>query len=391
MRIGIDAFILKLTRGGTGLYVTRLLESLAAIDETNEYVVFGPPAKLPPLSGHPNFDVRPVSPNIPYPVWEQLLLPFLARRERLDVLHCPAVAAPVLFDCGTEVVMTIHDLIAFLPPGIVPSPRTLRQRLGKFYRRMVLSRAAHRACLILTVSKSSKADIERILKISPAGVRTIYHGTALDLALQNGAPQGNESTVSLHPDSRFILCLGAHDPRKNTDTIVRAYAQLRAMHEIPEMLVVAGLNPQAARPFKSLAEALGVSNHVVFPGRVSDRDLFWLYKHARCFLYPSLYEGFGLPVVEAMGLGAPVIASCTGSIPEVAGDACLLIDPSSEIALCEAMLRVLQDEALHASLIERGRIQASKFTWKATARETLAAYSEVVAQNEHDPRGRRLA
>jgi glycosyltransferase involved in cell wall biosynthesis len=174
--------------------------------------------------------------------------------------------------------------------------------------------------------------------------------------------------------------LGASDPRKNTARVIEAFAALRNGATDRRQLVVAGLSPAAQNDFSNHAAGLGILDDVCLLGFVAEEELVLLYNMAQVVVYPSLYEGFGLPVLEAMACGAPVITSNVSSIPEVAGDAAILIDPTDTAALVQAMTRLADDEVLRRELIARGELQVSKFSWRRAAQETLAIYEEVAQQ-----------
>jgi glycosyltransferase involved in cell wall biosynthesis len=242
---------------------------------------------------------------------------------------------------------------------------------------MVVPGVARRAERIIADSEFSKQEIIEYLGIIPDRIRVIHAG--IDSRF------GSCDAIALPPkeiggqslESPFILALGADDPRKNTPAVIRAYAS--RWRELPhqEKLVIVGLRDWRSSAAYGLVRQLGLDQRVLFAGYVPEKLLAWLYTSSRCFLYPTLYEGFGFPVLEAMACGAPVIASDCTSVSEIAGDAAILVDPSSEESIGNALVRLLQDEPLRRQLIQQGRARVQKFDWQDTVQETLGVYAEL--------------
>lgn len=377
MRIGIDAHFASYELRGIGKYILQLVPRLLQMDKCNEYVIYGDPQMFQNSKGR----VRFRDPGaLPYPIWEQLVLPLWAHQDRLALLHCPANTAPIALPRDIKLVITIHDVMYLLPSAVLSASKVVRQQFGTFYRRMVVPRVACRADRIIAVSEFSKQEIVEYLCIIPDRIRVIHEGIDSHFASCAGAiplpPQeiGGESI-----ESPFILALGADDPRKNTLAVIRVYASL--WRELPngEKLVIVGLRDWRSSTAYGLVRQLGLEKKVLFAGYVPEELLAWLYTSARCFLYPTLYEGFGFPVLEAMACGVPVIASGCTSVSEIASDAAILIDPSSEEAMGKALVRLLGDEPLRRQLIQRGRARVQKFDWQDTAQKTLAVYAELSA------------
>jgi glycosyltransferase involved in cell wall biosynthesis len=377
MRIGIDAHFASYELRGIGKYVLQLVSGLVKADECNEYVIYGDPQKFPQLSGCSNVKFRDPS-GLPYPLWEQLVLPFWVRLDRLELLHCPANTAPIALPRHIKLVMTVHDVMYLLPASVLAASNVFRQRLGNFYRRMVVPGMARRADRIIAVSEFSKREIAEYLGIIPNRIRAIYEGIDPHFASFGGAitsPPEKIGGQSL--ESPFILALGASDPRKNTLAVIRVYASL--WRDLPnrEKLVIVGLRDWRSSAAYRLVTELGLSERVLFAGYVSEELLAWLYSSSRCFLYPTLYEGFGFPLLEAMACGVPIIASDCTSVSEIAGDAAILVDPSSEELIGSALLRLLRDEPLRRQLIQQGRARIQKFGWHETVQQTLSVYREL--------------
>jgi glycosyltransferase involved in cell wall biosynthesis len=365
MRIGIDAQFAAYEMRGVGRYITNLIRGLAQADAKNYYTIYGPRSAFPELHGRSNFQVCEAG-NVPYPIWEQFLLPRWAQRDRLTLLHSPANTAPLRLSRRTQLLITVHDVMYLLPPPLLPRPSVWRQRLGNAYRRWVVPAAVSRADGLLAVSDFTKRQIVEMLHANSSNIRVIYEGIETPTIAPAQLPPGP-----------FVLALGAPDPRKNTRRIIEAYAPLRRSGKIQEKLVIVGLRKWRSSPFWSLAQDLRVGEDVVFRDYVADPELAGYYSAARCLLYPSLYEGFGFPPLEAMALGTPVIASATASLPEIAGEAALFVNPLSTESIQEALLRMLQDEGLRMTLIAKGRAQAARFTWEKAVAGTLQLYRDL--------------
>ena len=381
LRIGIDARLAAYRRG-MGNYIHSLLRELARLPTEHQFVLYvdgAEAAAAVPDGGR--FSIRRLRPGL-YPLWEQVLLPARAACDRLDVLHSPANTAPLCLPRRTRLVVTIHDVMYLLPRAQVPLPRTLYQRLGRQYRRWVVPRVARRAGRIISDSACSKTDTLQRIAVRPEGISVIYLSPSprFRRLTEQERSESLAAIPGVEPGRPTIVHLGASDPRKNTERVLHAFAALKARASGEHQLVVAGLSPAAQIAFAKVADALAVRNDVRLLGFVAEDELVSLYNMAEMVVYPSLYEGFGLPVLEAMACGAPVITSNSSSIPEIAGDAALLVDPTDGEALAQAMIRLAGDEPLRRSLIARGTTQIAKFSWQRAARETLAVYEEVAQQ-----------
>jgi glycosyltransferase involved in cell wall biosynthesis len=299
--------------------------------------------------------------------WEQSMLPILARRHRLDVLHSPHYTMPLAKTCRT--VVTFHDMTFFLYPQV----HLLYKRI--FFRTMI-PLSARRADALIAISNSTRSDILRILQLPPARVATIPYGIA-PIFQPIAAARGRDAFCQQHNlPYPFILYVGNLEPRKNLPALVRAFARL-VQEGLPHTLVFAGARGWNDAPIFATIQELGLTPRIVFTDYIPQVALPALYGAADLFVYPSLYEGFGLPVLEAMACGVPVITSNLSSMPEVAGDAGILVDPNDVNALADAMTRVLTDQVLRATLAAKGLARARSFSWERMAQETLAVYARV--------------
>jgi len=376
MKIGIDAHLVAYRRG-MGNYVFNLIRWLPTISDNHEYVVYVRQRDVEAVPHMDGLTLRPL-PAAPVPLWEHVLLPLAAARDRLDILHAPANTGPLYLPRSIALVVTIHDVMYLLPANVLPPSPSLYQWLGRIYRRLVVPRVARRATAIITVSNHSQQDIVQYLGIPPEHVFVIYE--ALGHAFY---PSPNEEKIEkakwrYRIQSQFVLALGGLDPRKNTNRILQAFKDFSKRSKNDYQLVIVGLPRSGQRLFSRTAMEIGIAEQTVFTGFVAEEDLVALYNGADVFLYPSLYEGFGLPVLEAMACGTPVIASTAGSIPEIAGEAALLIEPKDVEALASAIEQVITDQALRQELIARGLEHVKKFSWDKAARELLTVYERVM-------------
>lgn len=382
LRIGIDARLAGYRRG-MGNYVHNLVWQFARLPTEHRFVLYVDDADASETLPHGDrFVVRRLRPKL-YPVWEQLALPVQIARDRLDVFHSPANTAPLWLHAGTRLVVTIHDVMYLLPPDQVPLPRTLYQRLGRHYRRCIVPRIAHTAARIISDSICSKADTQHYVRASSDRVDVVYLAPSPKFRrLSEDERVGMTATMQgrVNFDRPTIMHLGASDPRKNTARVIQAFAAMKRREANGHQLVIAGLASAAQESFRRLAADLGILDDVILLEFVAEEELVLLYNMAQFVVYPSLYEGFGLPVLEAMACGAPVITSNVSSIPEVAGDAAIQIDPADADALVHAMERLADDEALRRNLIARAELRVSNFSWQRAAQETLAIYEEVAQQ-----------
>lgn len=379
MKIGIDARLASYRRG-LGNYVYNLVTEFRKIQTDHRFVVYVdssmPPAELAQWQSG-RLEIR-VCPSGNYVLWEQLILPTRSFVDGIDLLHCPSGTAPLGLPRRIKLCLTVPDVMSLLPHRVLPSSPSAYQRLGRLYRAFIVPRAARRAAGLATLSDYSRRDIARYLSITPERVHVIHlapNPAFRPLPLAEARAQVRE-TQGIRGE--FVLALGGIDPRKNTGGVLRAFAAAKQRTGSPHQLVLVGIPRNGHARYHGLASQLGIADDVVLADFVSEHTLVALYNSATFFAYPSLYEGFGLPVLEAMACGVPVIASTTASVPEIAGDAAVLIDPIDVDELARAMARLFTDAELRHTLIERGLRRCRKFSWEKTARETLAVYVQCL-------------
>ena len=382
MKIGIDArFITRQPRRGIGSYSLNLVNELVRLDSTIEYILYiAEPDIEGILPNLPNVKVRQLWPSI-YPIWENIALPFSAINDQLDVLHCLGNTAPCYLPSRIRLVLSIMDVMFLKTGEFLPKPITSYQKLGRLYRAVLVPFVAQLASKIITISEFSKNDILHLVSAIDVNQISVTH-LSCDPIFINESYSADiaNSSVAEKIHIPFIFCLGANDPRKNTLRLVHAYLRLLRQNNISENLLISGYANWEKSDAYRLVKEFGVEDRVVFLDFITIDELALLYRNAVVFVYPSLYEGFGIPILEAFSSGCPVIASNVTSIPEVGGDAALYFDPRSEDQIANSLQLVLSDSVLRETLKEKGRVRAKQFSWSETARKTLAVYK--ACQNE---------
>lgn len=379
MRVGINAHLVAFNKSyrqaGVSKYTELLINNLARLDQTDQFVIyFGNGYRPESFAAAPNFRVRTSRlPTIKPPVrigWEQLLAPAILWQARLDLLHCPVNVVPLAAPC--PLIVTIHDL-GFMryPERYRPAKRRYLQTMTRF--------SARRAAHIITDAESGRQEIIELLKVPPTKV------TAIPLAVDRVFQPLDAGRVAQFRQekklpSRFVLYIGTLEPRKNLPLLLRGFARLR--QEQPAAvagveLVLGGAKGWLYDEIFQLVRELGLEAVSHFPGYIAEEELALWYNSAECFVYPSVYEGFGLPPLEAMACGCPVITSNVSSLPEVVGQAGLTVAPQDEAGLSAALAQLLTDPIARATRREQGLAQARKFTWEETARRTLEIYRRV--------------
>jgi glycosyltransferase involved in cell wall biosynthesis len=378
MRIAYDATAIPRLMAGAAVYTYELARALAAVDRENEYVIFarGPhfddlPAMRPGLRV-----VKVRAPSRPLRLlWEQSVLPMRLRRLRIDVLHSPHHTTP-LVSCGCRRVVTIHDLTFLLLPERYPPTRRL-------YFQVMTRLSARVADAVIVPSEAVREDVVRLLRVPPERLFVVPEAAGPAFHPQDAvAIEAVRSRYGL--EGPFLLSVGSLEPGKNRERLLQAFARLRD-RGLKHSLVVAGQQAWRYEGEAPLARRLGLAESVRFLGHVPRADLPALYSAADALVFPSLYEGFGLPALEALACGTPVVVSNVSALPEVVDDAALQVSPLDVEALADAMERLLRDDRLRADLRERGLERAAQFSWEKAARQTVEVYHRVVeARKEAD-------
>jgi len=373
LKVGLN--LLHLVPGETGgseVYARRLIPALTDASSELELVLFASREGAPALrEEHPSSGVSVV--ELPVRATgrtrrvlaEQTLLPGAARRAGVDLLHNVFTTAPALV--GIPQVTTVHDLIYKRFPEAHAGPLSIGMRA-------LVPIAARRSSRIIAVSEATRRDIVELLRIDPGRIDVVYEGPGFAPSVEPEPEDALRRRLSLG-DSPIVLSVSAHRPHKNLRRLIDAIAQI----EQPAVLVMPGYRTPWEDELRAHAARAGAEDRVRFAGWVSEEELEGLYRAASCLAFPSLAEGFGLPVLEAMIRGLPVACSNTTSLPEVAGSAALYFDPEDTGAIADAIARLLADRGLREELAAAGRERAARFTWERAAAGTLACYERALA------------
>jgi glycosyltransferase involved in cell wall biosynthesis len=369
VRIAIDAR--KLRDFGIGTYIRNLLRHLARLDATTEFVVLCREQDCAFVTELGENFRAVTEPSRPYSLREQFAIPLELRRAGVNLFHAPHYVLPPMTPCRS--VVTIHDCIHLRFPQYLPS------RLGYAYARSSLWVAAHRSARVLTVSEASKRDILEYFRVPESKVTVIYN--AIDERFHEEPPADEVMRVQerYQLTDPFILYAGNIKPHKNLERLIEAFHMVRRGELEHIKLLIIGDEISKYATLRRAVHRYKLHKHVRFFGFVPDATLAILYRLARVFVFPSLYEGFGLPPLEAMASGTPVITSNLSSLPEVVGDAAMLIDPYQPDAIAGAMRRVLQDERLRDDMRERGLARVREFSWARSVKQVREIYDEVLA------------
>lgn len=382
MNICIDARWIGAKIAGIGRYAAYLLKYLSEMDRENSYLVlFQDEAVRDRVCGEINLGVRRNWRilTLPYGVFSirgQLSLPRLLRRERSDIFHSTNFMAP-LMRFGGKTVITVHDIIPLKFPQY--APRSKKTRLFPIYRGL-MKRLVTVSDLIIADSEHSRRDIIEVLGVPADKVRRVYLGVDPKYRPLPSAVKA-EVKQRLGVKDRLALFAGRADPYKNLISLVRAAEAVNARGKLHCTVVVAGEKDSRYPEVDNYINRAGIHNEVQFLGSLDEGELIPLYNAADVLVLPSLYEGFGLPPLEAMACGTPVICSNRASLPEVVGDAAILVEPTDVRAIAGAMERVFADGALRARMSAAGLERATLFPWRKTAEETLALYNNLTGQS----------
>ncbi|NJP07320.1 MAG: glycosyltransferase family 4 protein [Chloroflexaceae bacterium] len=374
MHIAINAHLLAHTRSfrraGVSHYIEQLLGHLALIDQANQYSIFTTRGLDRDELGLPDrFRVYAsmlptINPRVRIP-WEQLLAPVLLRRMQADIFHGTLNVVPLA--CPIPSVVTIHDL------AFIRFPQTFRS-YNRTYLDFATRLSVRRAGCICAVSEHTKREVVGLLGVPPEQVMVTY-----DAPREHFRPPEPAEVQAFRMreglPEQFVFYVGTLEPRKNLTTLLDAYSQVARQHTAP--LIIGGGKGWLYQPVFARLERLGLRDRVHFVGYIDEPDLPLWYAAASVFVFPSLYEGFGMPPLEAMACGTPVVTSNASSLPEVVGDAGLMVAPTDTDALAAAIVQLLHDQDLRADLRQRGVQQAARFSWRTTAEQTLLAYEQA--------------
>jgi glycosyltransferase involved in cell wall biosynthesis len=367
VRIGLDASPLTVVSGGIARYTGKLIDGLSRVDAQNQYVLYGAPRHTHPDTLPPGVALDPI--HFPWKPWVDSLH-LLGARRRIDLFHGTNYYAPLLTRIPT--VLTVHDLTVELMPETHPPARRRWHR--------VLPILCRRARRIIADSHHTKNDLMRVLRVPEDKIDVIHLAAGRELAPIENERELERVRARYGLPERFMLHLGVLEPRKNVEALIRSLAALRR-NGLDERLVLAGPGGDAyVETLKALARELGLEpgRDVVLPGYIQESDLAALYSASRLFVFPSFYEGFGLPPLEAMACGVPVVLAANSSLGELYTENCVMVEDTGIDTLSAAIQRALQDDALRAELAQRGQKLARSRSWDRVAEETLAVYERAL-------------
>jgi glycosyltransferase involved in cell wall biosynthesis len=370
MRIGIEAQrIFRKNKHGMDYVVLQEIIELQKMDTRNEYFVFVAPGPDRCIEDSLNVHVIEVEGSF-YPAWEQIQLPKAAHEANVDLLHCTSNTAPIR--CNIPLILTLHDII-FLEPRDKRN-RSLYQNMGWLYRRIVVPRILKKCRRIITVSEFERNNILSKLNLPPKQVVMIYNG-------YNDwfRPMEDERCVfaKYMAERGYLFFLGNTDPKKNTERTLVAYSKYLERSTVKRKLLMADLDRQYLNDIIERNHIENIRSMIEMPGYIVNSDLPYVYSGAFAFLYTSLRESFGIPLLEAMACGTPVITSNTSSMPEIGGPDAILVNPESTDDICEQLLKLESDENFYQRQVEVGLHRAKLFSWKYTAEQLLSLYEIV--------------
>lgn len=384
MKIAIEGQRLyRKNKHGMDVVALELIKNLQRLDRENEYVVFVHPDEdntcIPQAA---NFKIVELGGGN-YPYWEQVLLPREVKKEGCDILHCTGNTAPIF--CTIPTIVTLHDIIYMERFSLFQKAGTWYQRIGNTYRRLVVPTVVKKAMKLVTVSHYEQSNIEAYFGALEK-LSVIHNGVGEHFRKISDTPLLEAVREKYKLPERFLFCLGNTDPKKNTPNMLRAFAlflQSNSEYRGQDNTYKLVLPDYEENQLMQVLNDMGhpeIREDILVTGYVPNSDMPALLNLCSMFLYPSLRESFGLPILEAMACGAPVITSNTSSMPEVAGDAALLVDPSDPVALAGAIERVLSEEDLKRNLRVRGLERAALFSWKSMAEQYLQLYREMLSE-----------
>ncbi|WP_195371521.1 MULTISPECIES: glycosyltransferase family 1 protein [Parabacteroides] len=374
MKIAIEAQrIFRTNKHGMDFVVLEAIRELQKIDKENEYFIFVSPGEDRCLQESDNVHIIEV--NCPtYPLWEQLALPNAVAKVKPDLLHCTSNTAPIYSSC--PLILTLHDII-FLEPR-QSGNKSWYQNMGWYYRRIVVPRILNKCKRIITVSHFESNRIQEALCLSPKQIIAVYNGYSKHF-------KPLEDTISVTnkyiKSDQFLFFLGNTDPKKNVPRTLKAYSLYleRSGKKLP--LLIADLKEDKLDAILIEQQIEQIKPYLSFPGYIPNTDLAYLYSGASAFLYTSLRESFGIPMLEAMACGTPVITSNTSAMPEIAGEGGILVNPFSEENIADMLLKLENDSVFYKEQVEYGLERVKHFSWEDTARQLQHIYKQVIKSN----------
>lgn len=374
MRIAIEAQrIFRRKKHGMDFVALESIRELQRLDKVNDYYILVSPGEDRCIEETSNFHIVEV--KMPsYPLWEQIGLPLAIRKIKPDLLHCTSNTAPLF--CNVPLILTLHDVI-FMEKRQGKKSSSLYQQMGWYYRRWNVPRILDKCHQIITVSHFEAARISSIMNIPIEKILTVYNGFSHHFKPLEWSEC--VKTVTKYCESpHYFFFLGNTDPKKNTLRTLKAYSlYLQQAKNDPCLLLIADLDETVIDAYLQEADIAHIKPYLRYPGYIPNTDLPAIYSGATAFIYTSLRESFGIPILEAMACGTPVITSNTSAIPEIAGEGAILVSPTDEQAIATEMWRVEQDETFRQHQASYGLERVKQFSWQNTAKELLNIYQSI--------------
>lgn len=379
MKIGIEGQrLFRKKKHGMDMVALELIRNLQTLDKSNQYFVYiAPDEDVTCLEETSNFKIRIVEGGF-YPKWEQSSLLKAAKADQVDILHCTSNTAPIYGNI--PLVVTLHDII-YLEKSfyqIITGKGTAYQRFGNVYRRYFVPKVVKQCKVLITVSEFEKNRIRDFFGIDDSKIKAVYNGVSDHFKKISDLDELQRIKKKYHLPDRFFFHLGNTDPKKNTKGVLAAFSDFRKKTKLDIPLVMLDFE---RGELEKLVNEIGdpeIINHIFLTGYVINTDLPAIYSQCSIFLYPSLRESFGIPILEAMACGVPVITANTSSMPEVSGDAAYFVDPFNYSEITEGIIKILNDNNLRNKLIEKGFKRAEQFSWKSMAGSVLNIYNDLI-------------
>jgi glycosyltransferase involved in cell wall biosynthesis len=382
MRIGIEGQrLFRKKKHGMDMVALELIRNLQQIDHENEYVIFVKPDEDDSvLKETPNFRIVRLEGGF-YPLWEQIALPGAAVKAGCDLLHCTSNTAPVF--TRMPVVVTLHDIIYMESSfsAILKGSATPYQKFGNIYRKLVVPRVVKNSRKIITVSHFEKNRIGDFFGMKgDSRLTAVYNGVSTHFRPVTDALELNRVKQKYGLPDRYFFFLGNTDPKKNTEGTLKAFSDFIRLTGSDHKLVMLDYDREELDKLLARIGDPELINRIVLTGYVVNTDLPAIYCQSEVFLYPSLRESFGIPMLEAMACGVPVITSNTSSMPEVAGDAALIVNPFKPEEITSALIRLVNEKPVRDNLIQLGYLQSARFSWRSMAEHVREIYLETAGQ-----------
>lgn len=370
MKIAIEAQrIYRKEKHGMDYVALEMIRELQKLDHENEYYILVCPGKDRCLEESDNMHIVEVK-CISYPLWEQVALPLALKKIQPDILHCTSNTAPIF--CKVPLVLTLHDII-FLEKkrGNTPS---FYQKMGRIYRRLVVPRILKKCKKIITVSQFERNHINTSLGLEEGLLEAVYNGYSKHF---HPIEETKDITRKYLNEDEYFFFLGNTDPKKNTEGVLKAYALYMAQSKNPLPLLIADLSEDTIDAYLKANQIMHIKPQLRFPGYIANTELPAIYSGATAFIYTSYRESFGIPILEAMACGTPVITSNTSAMPEIAGNNGILIDPYQPKEIADELLHLEKDETYRNKQIVYGLERVKLFSWENTAKNVLDIYKKL--------------